>query len=107
MITNFVLRVMSDTNAGLAYLVLLYINWLADQLLPDTAETTWLDRFASIWLTNGRKVAAYATGAVPFTAIASTVVSAGTIINGVLDSTTNVTINFATAAPITLGVGPT
>jgi len=35
---------MADANAGLGYLTLLYIDWLAKQLLPDTAETEWLDR---------------------------------------------------------------
>ena len=43
MVPNSVLRVLSDANAGLAFLVLLYIDWLALQLLPDTAETEWLE----------------------------------------------------------------
>ena len=38
-IGNSVLRVISDTNAGLAHLVLRYIDWLSRQMLPDTAET--------------------------------------------------------------------
>ena len=63
MVPNSVLRVLSDGNAGLAFLVLLYIDWLALQLLPDTAETEWLDRHAAIWLpAAGRKPATFASG---------------------------------------------
>jgi uncharacterized phage protein gp47/JayE len=66
-IPNSVLRVMSDTQGGLCHLVLQYIDWLSLQLLPDTAETEWLDRHGDIWLTNadgsqGRKMATFAEG---------------------------------------------
>ena len=44
LIANSVARVMSDAMAGLAHLVLRYIDWLSLQLLPDTAESEWLDR---------------------------------------------------------------
>jgi uncharacterized phage protein gp47/JayE len=68
-IPNSVLRVMADTQGGLAHLVLQYIDWLSLQLLPDTAETEWLDRHGDIWLTNadgsqGRKMATFAQGTV-------------------------------------------
>ena len=70
-IGNNVLRVMADAMAGLAHHVLRYIDWLALQLLPDTAETEWLDRHGDIWLVNsdstvGRKMATYALGTVTF-----------------------------------------
>src|SRR6516165_8924368 len=73
MVANSVLRVMSDTMAGLAHLTLQYIDWLANQLLPDTAETEWLDRHGDIWLVNsdgstGRKLATPAQGTVIFVA---------------------------------------
>jgi uncharacterized phage protein gp47/JayE len=88
LIPNSVLRIMSDAKSGLAHLVLLYIDWLAKQLLPDTAETEWLDRHGNIWLTNadgskGRKSATFAsgtgsiTGATPLLTIAS-----GSLVNG-------------------------
>src|SRR6516162_444963 len=74
MVANSVLRVMSDTMAALAHLTLRYIDWLANQMLPDTAETEWLDRHGAIWLKNsdgtvGRKGATYAEGTVNFTGI--------------------------------------
>lgn len=67
MVPNSVLRVMSDANAGLAHLNLQFLAWLAKNLLPDTAETAWLDRWANMFLVNadnskGRKQAAFATG---------------------------------------------
>src|SRR5215471_3638482 len=70
-IGNNVLRVMADVMAGLAHHVLRYIDWLALQLLPDTAETEWLDRHGEIWLVNadgslGCKGATQASGTVGF-----------------------------------------
>jgi uncharacterized phage protein gp47/JayE len=83
LVGNSVLRVMSDANAGLAHLTLRYIDWLARQLLPDTAETEWLDRHGNIWLTNadgstGRKAASFATGSVTLTGTPNTVVPTAT-----------------------------
>lgn len=71
LIANSVLRVMADAMAALAHLTLRYIDWVASQLLPDTAETEWLDRHGDIWLTNadnsvGRKSAAYSSGVATF-----------------------------------------
>jgi uncharacterized phage protein gp47/JayE len=71
MIPNSVLRIMSDAMAGLTHLALLYLDWLAKQLMPDTAEKEWLDRHGNIWLVNadgstGRKAATYAQGTVEF-----------------------------------------
>lgn len=87
MIPNSVLRVMSDANAGLAYLTLLYLSWLARQLMPDTAEKEWLDRFGNIWL-GGRKPANFALGTALLTGIANTPVPAGTLYTVQLGSQT-------------------
>jgi uncharacterized phage protein gp47/JayE len=71
MIPNSVLRVMSDSQGALCHLTLQYVDWLALQLLPDTAETEWLDRHGMIWLVNedrttGRKLPTLAEGIVEF-----------------------------------------
>src|SRR6516165_6108727 len=68
---NTVLRVMADAQAGLARLILKYLDWLSRQLLPDTAEALWLDRHGTIWLVNadgslGRKSPLPASGTVGF-----------------------------------------
>jgi uncharacterized phage protein gp47/JayE len=71
LIPNSVLRIVSDVTGALCHLALQYIDWLAKQLLPDTAEAEWLDRHAKIWLVNadgstGRKLATPAQGTVDF-----------------------------------------
>jgi uncharacterized phage protein gp47/JayE len=72
LVPNSVLRVLSDNQGALCHAVLQYIDWLALQLLPDTAETQWLDRHGDIWLVNadgstGRKMATLSTGTAAFT----------------------------------------
>lgn len=66
-IPNSVLRVLSDAQGALCHLTLQFIDWLALQLLPDTAEHEWLSRHGAIWLVNsdgstGRKMPTYAFG---------------------------------------------
>jgi uncharacterized phage protein gp47/JayE len=105
LIANSVLRVMSDAMAGLAHLVLRYIDWLAKQLLPDTAETEWLDRHGNIWLVNadgttGRKSATYASGIITATGLAGFDVPAGTQLAAL-------GVNYETTADATIGAGPT
>jgi uncharacterized phage protein gp47/JayE len=95
-VPNSVLRVMSDNQGALCHLTLQYIDWLSLQLLPDTAETVWLDRHGQIWLVNadgstGRKQATLASGTAQFTGIVDgTVVPAYTqMVSGVqLDPST-------------------
>ena len=82
-IPNSVLRVMSDAMGALCHLTLQYIDWLALQLLPDSAEHEWLDRHGNIWLVNadgttGRKLATLATGSVTLTGVGGTIVPQGT-----------------------------
>jgi uncharacterized phage protein gp47/JayE len=83
-VPNSVLRVMSDNQGALCHLTLQYVDWLSLQLLPDTAETEWLDRHGNIWLVNadgstGRKMATLATGTAQFQGLVDgTVVPTGT-----------------------------
>jgi uncharacterized phage protein gp47/JayE len=102
MIPNSVLRVLSDANAGLAFLVLLYIDWLALQLMPDTAETEWLDRHAAIWLpANGRKPATFASGSATVTGINGTSLPQATQLTSALG------VLYETTEQITVGAVPT
>jgi uncharacterized phage protein gp47/JayE len=82
-VPNSVLRVICDAMGALCHLTLQYIDWLALQLLPDTAEHEWLDRHGQIWLVNadgsvGRKLATLSSGTVTMTGTAGTVVPQGT-----------------------------
>lgn len=105
-IGNSVLRVMADAMAGLAHLALQYLDWLARQLLPDTAEREWLDRHGDIWLTNadgtrGRKAATFAAGFVNATGSAGAVVPVGTPMRSVAG------INYETTQHAVIGSGAT
>jgi uncharacterized phage protein gp47/JayE len=87
LIPNSSLRIMTDGQAGLTHLTLLYLDWLAKQLLPDTAEKEWLDRHGVIWLVNsdgskGRKAATYANGVVRFAGTAGYAVPPGSVVKG-------------------------
>jgi uncharacterized phage protein gp47/JayE len=106
MIPNSVLRIMSDAMAGLAHLTLLYIDWLSKQLLPDTAETVWLDRHGVIWIKNldgskGRKAPTYAHGMVQFTGAAGATMPNGTIMLGANN------VEYQTTQDAVLGAGGT
>jgi uncharacterized phage protein gp47/JayE len=87
MVPNSSLRIMTDGQAGLSHLALLYLDWLAKQLLPDTAEEEWLDRHGVIWLTNadgskGRKAATYAKGVIRFAGTQGYTAGIGTTAKG-------------------------
>lgn len=87
LIPNSALRIMSDAKSGLAHLTLLYIDWLAKQLLPDTAEQEWLDRHGNIWLRNadgskGRKVASFASGTATITGAGGVVIPQYSVLSG-------------------------
>ena len=105
-VPNSVLRVLSDAQGGLCHLTLQYIDWLSLQLLPDTAETEWLDRHGAIWLVNsdgtkGRKQATFASGWVLIDGDDGTVVPINSQLGG------QGTVGYETTAEITIGTGPT
>lgn len=43
------LRVIADVDAGAVHGLYGYLAWLSKQLIIDTAEAEWLERWASIW----------------------------------------------------------
>lgn len=104
-VPNSVLRVLSDAQGGLCHLNLQYLDWLALQILPDTAETEWLDRHGDIWLVNadgstGRKAATFAVGNIAITGTPGTVVPiASQLVSGL--------IGYETIEAVTIGPQPT
>ena len=76
LVPNSNARILADGNVrALASMNFQYLGWLAKQLLPDTSEDQFLDRFGAIWLLNadgtrGRKAATYASGSVTLTGLA-------------------------------------
>jgi uncharacterized phage protein gp47/JayE len=104
-IANSVLRVLSDVVGAVCHLTLQYIDWLARQLLPDTAETEWLDRHGDIWLTNadsttGRKMATFASGTVLMTGTGGAVVPLATPLSSAVGA-----VGYETTAQVTLLAG--
>ena len=101
LIPNDLPRVLADVNAGNAHLNLQYLDWQANQLLPDTAQGAFLERWATIFLVNadgskGRKAATYAGGTVSIVAtVADTPLPAGSILSALYGSTT---LTFQTTA---------
>ena len=61
-IANSVLRAIGDAIASLAHDNDLHLDWVARMMMPDTAEGEFVDRWAGIWLPEGRKGASYASG---------------------------------------------
>lgn len=108
LVPNSVLRVLSDNQGGLCHLNLQYVDWLALQLLPDTAETEWLDRHGDIWLVNadgstGRKLATLAEGTVSIVGtIGGIVIPVGTRLEGtdVSYETTGEVVTALSGAPV-------
>jgi uncharacterized phage protein gp47/JayE len=106
-VPNSVLRVMSDVQGALCFLTLEYVDWLSLQLLPDTAETEWLDRHGDIWLVNsdgttGRKQATLATGIVTSTGLNGTPIPAGSLLG-----LSSVNASYQTTDMVVQGSGPT
>lgn len=66
--------------AGLIHGIYGYAEFISRQVIPDTAEAEFLDRWARIWLRTPRKPAAAATGSVSFTVQAGAVVPVGTVL---------------------------
>jgi uncharacterized phage protein gp47/JayE len=116
-VPNSVLRVLSDAMGALCHLALQYVDWLALQLLPDTAETEWLDRHGHIWLTNadgstGRKLATQAVGSANFVSSGLPVtVPSGTLLvyggtGGLYETTEDVIANVDGAAATIVALDP-
>lgn len=95
-----VLDVLARSYAGAAYGLYGYIDWLARQILPDTAEEELLGRHAANWgLT--RKAAIGASGLVALTGVQGTVVPIGTAL--VRDDD----VEYRTTEAVAIGVGAT
>lgn len=90
--------------AGLAHGLYGYVDYLANQIIYDTAEAEFLARWASIWGVT-RKPAAAATGSVTFAVSAGAVIQAGTLLQALdgvqYQTTADATVSAPTAtAPV-------
>lgn len=72
-------QVLSRALSGTVYGLYGYLDWIAEQILPDTADEETLERIASLRLSQPRKAAQAAEGTVSFTAAAGRVVDVDTV----------------------------
>lgn len=73
---NSVLNVLSVVMGDLANELYGYIDWLAAQIFPDTAESEYLDRWGNMWGVS-RKVAGFAVGEITATGVSGSALTAG------------------------------
>lgn len=72
------LGIIGRAEGGTAHLLYGYIDWVAKQVMPDTAETDYLERWADIWDIQ-RKPAEFAAGSLSFVVSSTSPIPAGTI----------------------------
>ena len=92
------LAVLARVHAGAVHGLYGYLEWLAQQLMIDTAEAAYLDRYSAIWGVQ-RRPAAFATGLVDVTGTSDVVVPAGTQLQRSDGAT------YSTTADVTLAAG--
>jgi len=71
------LNVLARVHAGAVHGLYGFIDWVSKQVMYDTAEAEYLERWSTIWGVN-RLAAAFATGSVTVTGVNGTVIPAGT-----------------------------
>ncbi|NDV20888.1 baseplate J protein [Pseudodesulfovibrio sp. JC047] len=74
---RMLLNILAKMQAGSVHGLYGYLDWIALQGMPDTAETEQLERWASIWGKN-RKSASKASGTAIFTGTSGSVIPANT-----------------------------
>ncbi|SET27090.1 Uncharacterized phage protein gp47/JayE [Pseudomonas sp. NFR09] len=72
-------QVLSRALSGTAYGLYGYLDWIAEQNLPDTADEETLERIANLRLSQPRKAAQPAAGTASFTAAGGRVVDVDTV----------------------------
>lgn len=98
---------LARAEAGAVHSLYGYLDYIARQALPDTAEDEFLLRWAAIWLPDGRKPATFATGtnAVQVTGTPGKGMPAGTVFqrsDGVLFTTTQEILLGGTTATVSV-----
>lgn len=73
-------QVLARSLSGVAYGLYGYLHWIADQILPDSADEETLERIASLRLNQPRKAAQPAVGPASFTATAGAVLDVDTVL---------------------------
>lgn len=96
-------QVLARTLAGTAYGLYGYLDWIAEQILPDRADEETLERIALLRLSQPRNPAQPASGGVSFVAVAGAVVDAETVLQAGDGRTYRLTANVTTVAGLNTG----
>lgn len=96
-------QVLARTLAGTAYGLYGYLNWIAEQILPDRADEETLERIALLRLSQPRNPAQPASGSTSFVAVAGAVVDAETVLQAADGRTYRLTANVTTVAGLNTG----
>ncbi|WP_265535381.1 baseplate J/gp47 family protein [Pseudomonas saponiphila] len=73
-------QVLARTLSGAAFGLYGYLDWIAEQILPDKADESTLERIAALRLNQPRKAAQPARGSVSFMAAAGAVLDVDTLL---------------------------
>ncbi|MDF2394092.1 baseplate J/gp47 family protein [Pseudomonas protegens] len=73
-------QVLARTLSGAAFGLYGYLDWIAEQILPDKADESTLERIAALRLNQPRKAAQAARGSVSFMAAAGAVLDVDTLL---------------------------
>ncbi|MFV3379608.1 baseplate J/gp47 family protein [Pseudomonas sp. NY15354] len=93
-------QVLARAQAGTAFGLYGYLNWIIEQILPDTADEETLERIASLRLQQPRKAAAPADGSVSFQAAAGAVLDVDTVLQAQDGRSYKVTTAVTTSAGV-------
>jgi uncharacterized phage protein gp47/JayE len=91
-------QVLARAHAGVTYGLYGYLNWMADQILPDSADEQTLERMAALRLSEPRKTAQSAVGPASFMAAAGAVLDVDTVLQASDGRTYQVTAAVTTVA---------
>ncbi len=93
------LNVLARVFAGGLHQQYGFLDWLSRQCFPDSADDEFAERWANIWLLNGRKPAVIAQGTVHLSGNAGAVLPAGSVL------VSSAGLEYQTLAEVTLGAG--
>ncbi|RMQ98470.1 Baseplate J-like protein [Pseudomonas savastanoi pv. glycinea] len=91
-------QVLSRAHSGAAYGLYGYMGWIAEQILPDTAEEETLVRLAALRLKQPRKAAQPSAGMASFTAAAGALLDVDTVLQASDGRSFRVTASLVTVA---------
>lgn len=91
-------QVLARALSGTAYGLYGYLDWIAEQILPDTADEETLERIATLRLSQPRKGAQPAEGPVSFNAAAGALLDRGVVLQAGDGRTYQITVGGPTTA---------